>query len=100
MLRIWGQNVPIAGGGYLRILPYWVIKRGIRKANTEGHPAVIYLHPYELDPQDIEVPGVSPEWGTRFTQFSQRFNCSTFEGKLRRLHGDFEFGLVREILNL
>ncbi len=99
-VRIWGQNVPIAGGGYLRVLPYWVIKQGIRRVNAQGHPAVIYLHPYELDPQDIKVPGVSLGWGTRFTQLSQRFNRSTFEGKLRKLLRDFKFGSVREVLDL
>ena len=49
-------NLPVAGGGYWRALPdSWVV-RGLEAANDQ--PAVVYLHPYQLDPQPPEaVPG-------------------------------------------
>jgi len=43
-------NLPIAGGGYLRLLPVWLIKKAINRINTiESQPAIIYFHPWEID---------------------------------------------------
>ena len=44
-------RLPIAGGGYLRLLPAELIRRSIAKINTLEHqPAVVYFHPWEIDP--------------------------------------------------
>ena len=49
--RIASMNLPIAGGGYFRILPYWWTRWGIRRVNhLEGRAVVFYLHPWEIDP--------------------------------------------------
>ncbi|MEM7396979.1 MAG: XrtA system polysaccharide deacetylase, partial [Verrucomicrobiota bacterium] len=45
-----GKNLPVAGGGYLRLYPYAVTRWAIRRINREGHPAVVYMHPWEVDP--------------------------------------------------
>ena len=58
-LRAFGQNFPIAGGGYLRLFPWRLCAAGIASLNQEGEPAVVYLHPWELDPGQPEHPGVS-----------------------------------------
>ncbi len=50
-----GVNLPIAGGGYLRMLPYVLLKHLIRRAERSG-ALVFYLHPYELDPADAHLP--------------------------------------------
>lgn len=44
-----GRTWPTGGGGYLRLLPYRMFRRGIAQLNAECHPAVIYLHPHEYD---------------------------------------------------
>lgn len=44
-----GKNIPFGGGGYLRIFPNWVTKKGIKKVNAEGFPAIMYMHPWEFD---------------------------------------------------
>jgi polysaccharide deacetylase family protein (PEP-CTERM system associated) len=49
-VRIFGRNIPIAGGGYLRLYPYWFIKWAVKRINRQGHPAIFYLHPWEIDP--------------------------------------------------
>lgn len=54
-VRFCGVNLPIAGGGYLRMLPYGLLKRLIRRAGRNG-ALVFYLHPYELDPTDAYAP--------------------------------------------
>ncbi len=51
--RFCGLNVPIAGGGYLRLLPYRLLKVMIGRAARQGG-LVFYLHPYELDPTDVQ----------------------------------------------
>ncbi|MEJ2068338.1 MAG: DUF3473 domain-containing protein, partial [Deltaproteobacteria bacterium] len=42
-------RLPFSGGLYLRTLPYWFIRSCIKRLNSRGLPAVIYLHPWELD---------------------------------------------------
>jgi len=50
-VQLLGRNVPIAGGGYLRLFPIQFIEWGIRRLNElEKQPVVIYLHPWEIDP--------------------------------------------------
>lgn len=43
-------NLPIGGGGYLRLFPFWVTKLGIRNAWDHGLPLITYTHPWEVDP--------------------------------------------------
>jgi polysaccharide deacetylase family protein (PEP-CTERM system associated) len=50
-IRLFGTNLPVAGGGYFRLLPYWWTRFGIKRLNeVEGKPAVFYVHPWEVDP--------------------------------------------------
>jgi polysaccharide deacetylase family protein (PEP-CTERM system associated) len=44
-------NLPVGGGGYLRMLPYWYTQMGVRRAWNEGITVVTYIHPWELDPE-------------------------------------------------
>lgn len=50
-------NLPIGGGGYLRIFPEFVTRTGVRKASEEGIPLIAYIHPWELDPEQPRIPG-------------------------------------------
>jgi polysaccharide deacetylase family protein (PEP-CTERM system associated) len=50
-IRRGGVNLPIGGGGYFRVLPYGWTQYGIRYLNEEEQrPAIFYLHPWEVDP--------------------------------------------------
>ncbi|GAB4538300.1 MAG: DUF3473 domain-containing protein [Anaerolineae bacterium] len=91
-IRFLGQNLPIAGGGYLRLYPYVVTCWGIRRINREGQPAIIYVHPWELDPDQPPVR-VGPR--TRFTHY---YGLQTTENKIRRLLNDFSFCPLRDAL--
>jgi polysaccharide deacetylase family protein (PEP-CTERM system associated) len=56
--RLWGaRNLPIGGGGYLRILPMWYTKLGVRRANEQGVPLIAYVHPWEIDPEQPRLRG-------------------------------------------
>ncbi len=85
-VSLWGKNFPIAGGGYFRLYPYLLTKRGIESLNRAGHPAVVYLHPWELDPDCQRVP--QADWRTRFRQY---VNLDKTAPKLQRLLTDFHF---------
>lgn len=74
-----------SGGGYFRLLPYSFIKRKIKQLNKNNCPAVIYLHPWELDPQQ---PRIDSGWINRFRHY---VNIPKTEGKLKRLLSDFKF---------
>lgn len=90
-IRMLGTNIPVAGGGYLRMFPYWFISRSIRAINGDGHPAVIYFHPWELDTHQKHIRG-----GVR-SRFRHYTNLKMFEVKLRRLLTDFRFSSISEV---
>ena len=50
-------NLPIGGGGYLRIFPEFVTRAGLRKASEEGISLVAYIHPWEVDPEQPRLQG-------------------------------------------
>jgi polysaccharide deacetylase family protein (PEP-CTERM system associated) len=84
-LSLLGWKLPFGGGGYFRLLPYPLVRLGLRRANRAGIPAVIYLHPWELDPAQPRVP---VRWRHRFQHY---VNLDRTEAKLKRLLGDFKF---------
>jgi polysaccharide deacetylase family protein (PEP-CTERM system associated) len=51
-LRVGGRNLPVAGGGYLRLLPVRTVAAALAYVNNrEKKPAIVYLHPWEIDPE-------------------------------------------------
>ena len=93
-IRIPGKNIPIAGGGYFRLFPYWVTRKGIQCINRAGHPALVYLHPWELD---TDCPRITKtDWRTRFRQY---VNLDRASGQLDRLLSNFHFMPIKEYLN-
>jgi polysaccharide deacetylase family protein (PEP-CTERM system associated) len=94
-LRFGTWNFPIAGGGYMRLLPYWFLKFGIRHLNRQQRPAIIYLHPWELDPQQPRISNLS-----HTTRIRHYLNLHSTANKLRKLIRDFEFAPIRKVLEL
>lgn len=88
-----GRRVPVAGGGYFRLFPYFLTRRALRWINRlDGQPAMVYLHPWELDPDQPRLP-VGP-----VTRFRHLVNVSKTEARLVRLLGDFAFAPAAEVL--
>ena len=86
-IRLGATNLPVAGGGYFRLLPYAWTKFGIRRINrVERRPAIFYLHPWEIDP---DQPALEAGAVSRFRHYR---NLHKTEGRLRRLLRDFRFG--------
>ncbi|HUE30367.1 MAG TPA: XrtA system polysaccharide deacetylase [Verrucomicrobiae bacterium] len=91
-VRLAGYNCPVAGGAWFRLLPLWVTRRAIERINDEGRPAVVYLHPWEVDPEEPVVPGAP-----LLARVRHRMNLSRTEGRLRRLLGERSFGPLCEV---
>jgi len=45
-----GRHVPVGGGGYLRLFPLALLRAGLRQKERHGVPGCLYLHPWEVDP--------------------------------------------------
>ncbi|MGB9594872.1 MAG: DUF3473 domain-containing protein [Candidatus Poribacteria bacterium] len=100
-IRIMGKNLPISGGGYFRLLPYEIIKFALKKINSEGIPIIVYMHPYEFDPEDLKKPLKSNEsFNDKVFKFMQNLNRDKSERKLINLIKDFEFCPIKEALGL
>jgi polysaccharide deacetylase family protein (PEP-CTERM system associated) len=83
--RICGRNWPCSGGGYFRLLPYPVFRRGLTYVNrNERSPGVFYFHPWEIDPGQPRVAGCN--WKARLRHYT---NQSVMAARLDRLLHDF-----------
>ncbi len=91
-LRLGPLNLPIAGGGYLRFLPAPVFRWGFGRLVRAGTPTVLYLHPWEIDPdqprQDVGLK----------VRVNHYHNLSRTEGRLRRLLERHRFAPLGEVL--
>jgi len=86
-------NLPVAGGGYFRILPYQWTRWGIARLNRlEGRAAIFYLHPWEIDPDQPRLAC------GRLSRFRHYRNLERTEERLRRLLTDFKFGPIRDLV--
>lgn len=90
---VWGgANLPVAGGGYFRLLPYTFTRWGFTRINeSERQPAVFYLHPWEIDPDQPRLPVGA------ITGFRHYRNLDRTESRLRRLLTDFAFDTVGRV---
>jgi polysaccharide deacetylase family protein (PEP-CTERM system associated) len=89
---LFGLKVPVCGGGYFRIFPYWLTRAGLRQINRRGRAFPFYLHPWEIDPEQprIQVGALS-----RFRHYTNLHRC---EARLHRVLTEFPFAPMREVL--
>lgn len=80
------------GGGYLRLLPGWMIERGLAQEARAGRPTVVYLHPRDFAPDCPRVP----------MPIHRRFKCyvgmARTEGKLRAMLAAHRWGPCERVL--
>ena len=92
-LRLGRKNLPIAGGGYFRLLPYAITRWGLNRINRlEQQPFVFYLHPWEFDPQQPRMQGCSAK-----SRFRHYLNLNRTYGRLERLLKHFRWGRMDEV---
>lgn len=94
VMRVGGMRVPFSGGGYMRLLPGWMIRRGFDQLNDNGVPAVVYLHPRDFAPDCPRVP-MPPH---------RRFKCyvglGTTKQKLKMLLETYRFDTCAAVLGV
>lgn len=91
-VEIFGKKFSFTGGFYMRFFHYNLIRWAIKKINEEGQPAVIYLHPWELD---YSQPRINLPLRIKLTHYH---NLGTTEGKLRRLLQAFRFSNITSVV--
>ncbi|MEW8585653.1 MAG: XrtA system polysaccharide deacetylase [Candidatus Thiodiazotropha sp.] len=86
-------RLPISGGGYFRLLPYWVTRSGLNKINKkEKKPFIFYMHPWEIDTGQPRIKS------NMLSEFRHYNNISKFDQRLRKLLQDFKFSTVSDVL--
>jgi polysaccharide deacetylase family protein (PEP-CTERM system associated) len=87
-------RIPISGGVYTRMLPISFSEWAFKRINqVDGQPIMLYLHPWELDPQP------PPLGKNSFTRWSHTINKGKMEHRFRRLLSRFSFGPVRDVFS-
>lgn len=89
-----GRDFPIGGGGWLRHYPYALTRWGLRKVNAEGRPVIVYLHPWEVDPDQPRIKG------SLWRQYLHYHNLHKTGERLKALCREFHFVPIREVLGL
>jgi len=93
--KLAGRNLPCGGGGWFRLYPYPVSRWAINRVHAEQQSAIFYFHPWEIDPGQPKIKGVSLK-----THFRHYQNLSRMEVKLAELLNDFEWGTMSEVFDL
>lgn len=85
------KNIPIAGGFYFRLIPYFFIKHAITKMNRVNRSAVIYIHPWELDPAHPK---------SKDFRWYHYYRLNSTELKLKKLLAGFKFNSVENAIGV
>lgn len=81
------KKIPVAGGGYFRIFPYWFTALALNKINScDREPFIFYFHPWEIDPEQPRMKNASAV--SRFRHYKNLDQTMT---RLEKLLRDFDF---------
>ncbi|MGH7828710.1 MAG: XrtA system polysaccharide deacetylase [Candidatus Binatia bacterium] len=92
--RAFGRDFPVGGGGWLRHYPFGITRWGLRRINFEGRPALVYVHPWEVDPDQPRLQG------NLWRKFLHYRNLKRTAERLEVLCRDFRFASIRDILQV
>ena len=91
-IQLGGATLPAAGGGYFRLLPYGLVKAGLRDAERRGERGMFYIHPWEIDP---DQPRLRVPLKTRVRHYAGLRRTAT---RVRRLLEEFRFTSIAEAI--
>jgi len=93
--QLYGKNIPVAGGGYMRAFPKFFLNKIFRKLDNNQQNVMLYMHPYEFDTKRIDCSTNYPEDMTKSKAFliNLRWNLfrNSIRSKLRSLLKQYEF---------
>jgi polysaccharide deacetylase family protein (PEP-CTERM system associated) len=92
-LQVGAKALPWAGGGYFRLMPYPVFRRGVRRILATGRPYVFYIHPWEIDRDQPRVEGIRRDY--RFRHYVGLGKC---ESRFASLLDDFRWSTVADLV--
>ncbi|MEQ1509624.1 MAG: XrtA system polysaccharide deacetylase [Sphingopyxis sp.] len=91
--RFAGRTMAAGGGGFFRLLPYAFSRWAVRQVNAAGHPAILYFHPWEIDPDQPRV--ANAPFKSKVRHYSR---LAAMEGKLERLLGDARWAPIHSLV--
>ena len=92
-VRLGGRNLPCAGGGYFRLMPYALFRTLLRRFNrVDAASGVFYFHPWEVDPGQPRIGAAS-----RLSRFRHTVNLRAMHGRLEQLLRDFAWGRMDRV---
>jgi len=92
--KLFGQNIPVAGGGYLRLFPLQITKTAIKRINEkEKKSAIIYIHPWEIDEHQPRLNGKIR------SKMRHYINLRSTMPKLKTFLHEFRFRPLSDFLN-
>lgn len=92
-IRLLGENIPIAGGAYFRLLPYKYIKKAIENLDQDGLDSQFYLHVWEID---IEQPKLKIPFKRQFAHYS---GIKNVQKKFEQLLTDFQYTPISQVID-
>ncbi|MFW8600773.1 XrtA system polysaccharide deacetylase [Desulfobacterota bacterium M19] len=82
-----GRKIPVSGGGYFRLFPYWFTRMALKKINRQDRQSFIfYIHPWEIDPGQPRLNGLSA-----LSKFRHYNNLEKTASRFEQLLTDFSF---------
>jgi polysaccharide deacetylase family protein (PEP-CTERM system associated) len=91
-LEVGKRRMAAGGGGFFRLLPYFVSNLAVRRVNREAKPAIFYFHPWEIDPEQPRVPDAPMR-----SNFRHYTNLEAMRPKLLRLLRAHDWGRTDEV---
>lgn len=86
-----GQKLPVSGGGYFRLYPFWLTKYLLHSFSKHNdYPFIFYLHPWEVDP---EQPRIQSSWFSMFRHYNNLDKCYA---RLSCLLDSFDFTTMQD----
>ncbi len=82
-----GRKIPVSGGGYFRLFPYWFTYLCLQRINhNDENPFIFYIHPWEIDPHQPRMHNAR-----LLSRFRHYNNLGKTRSRLMRLLTDFAF---------
>ncbi len=93
VLKVAGRALPWGGGGYFRMIPYAIFRKGVERILNSGTPYVFYIHPWEIDPGQPRVSGIRQTHA-----FRHYVNLKACEQRWNRLLRDLQWTTIRDLI--
>jgi polysaccharide deacetylase family protein (PEP-CTERM system associated) len=94
-LRIFNLKIPLSGGGYFRLFPYYMFRQGVKKIIRKQNFYCFYIHPWEFDNSQPRLKSL--DFKSRFRHYN---NLNTTESKFNRLIKDIQFTSIKDFLRI